>query len=63
MNFYRIAYELPKQPERKRCTFIEEDGRSAQQWAGRYCKLLGARLLSLQEIRPASINNTLELTP
>ena len=63
MNFYRIAYEIPRTEERRRCTFIEDDGFTAQQWAGRYCKAIGARLLSLQEVRPAAINNELLLTP
>lgn len=62
MNFYRIAYrKLKPLQERTRCTFIEEDGRTAQQWAGRYCQSLNAELLSLQEGRLAHINNELEL--
>ena len=62
MNFYRIAYEIPREEERRRCTFIEDNGRMAQVWAGRYCKSLGARWLSLEEGRRAEINEELELT-
>lgn len=62
MNFYRIAYRKPFAEDRTRCTFIEENGFAAQQWAGRYCKALNAELLSLEEGRLAMINNELELT-
>ena len=63
MNFYRIAYRKlkPLAEQRTRCTFIEDNGRAAQQWAGRYCKAMDAELLSLKEGRPALINHVLEL--
>ena len=63
MNFYRIAYELPKSHQRMRATFVSEPHEALPLAAEVFCKPLGAYLLSINEIRMAELNNTLELTP
>lgn len=62
MNFYRIIYEYPRNEQIGSATFVSDNGRAAQVWAGHYCKMIGAYLLHLLEGRPAQINDELELT-
>lgn len=59
---FRAAYEYPKTGTRGRITFIEERER-ALPWAAEYVKhYTNGYLLSLVELRPASVQRELVLT-
>lgn len=63
MNFYRMAYEIPRTGVIKRSTFVAWP-ENALPFAAMLAKMAGkAYLLSVVELRPAMINGVLELVP